>query len=408
MTKEYDAIVVGARCAGAPLAMLLARRGYRVLAVDRASFPSDTLSTHVAHPRAVHALDRWGLAGRLAATGCPPVDTYLFDFGAVAIAGSPGVPEAPLAYCPRRTVLDQLLVEAAADAGAEVREGFSVDRIRIERGRVVGIDGRTEGRPRVAERAKVVIGADGRGSIVADAVHPPRYRERPPLLAPYYAYWSGLPMNGRFETYVRPHRGFAAAPTHDGLTVVIAAWPYAEFAANKKDVAAAYLATIGLVPEFAERLGNARRESRLAGAPTPNFFRKPYGPGWALVGDAGYLKDPITGQGIQDAFRDAELCAIALDAAFSGALPYEEAMGEYQRVRDEEVSAMYELTCQLATLAPPPPALEALIGALPGNQAAIDGFMRMNAGTISPAQFLAEDNVAAILAARRPGQITSR
>ena len=134
----------------------------------------------------------------------------------------------------------------------------------------------------------------------------------------YYTYWSGLPMHGRFETYIRPHRGFAAAPTHDDLTLIIAGWPYAEFEANKKDIEGNYLKTIQLAPEFAERLSGAKREAPIAGTAVPNYFRKPYGPGWALVGDAGYNKDPITAQGIKDAFLDAERCVVALDAAFSG------------------------------------------------------------------------------------------
>jgi flavin-dependent dehydrogenase len=403
MTEEYDAIVVGARCAGSPAAMLLARRGYRVLLLDRATFPSDTLSTHLVHPLAVAALERWGLLERLVATGCPSVDTYAFDFGGdVSFAGSPGIEGSPVAYCPRRTILDEILVEAAEEAGAEVRCDFAVGRILFEGGRVVGIEGRSGRGTAESARARVVIGADGRSSVVAGAVRPVRYRTRPPLLAPYYAYWSGLPMGGRFETYVRPYRGFAAIETHDGLTVVIAGWPYAEFAANKRDVEGHYLATLEAVPDFADRLANAKRETRLVGAPTPNYFAKPYGPGWALVGDAGYLKDPITGQGIQDAFRDAELCAIALDAALAGVLPYEEAMGEYRRVRDEQAGPMYDFTCQLAALEPPPPELQALLAALPGNQAAIDGFARMNAGVLSPARYLAPANVAAILGASQP------
>src|SRR5258705_9085318 len=143
--KIYDAIIVGARCAGSPLAMLLARRGYRVLVVDRATFPSDTVSTHVVQPLAVAALRRWGLLNRLTATGCPPIQTYTYDFGPFTLSGTPGTKESPIAYCPRRTVLDKLLVDAAAEAGAEIREGFTVEEILIEDGRVVGIQGRSPG-----------------------------------------------------------------------------------------------------------------------------------------------------------------------------------------------------------------------------------------------------------------------
>jgi 2-polyprenyl-6-methoxyphenol hydroxylase-like FAD-dependent oxidoreductase len=236
--------------------------------------------------------------------------------------------------------------------------------------------------------------------MVAEAVRPERYNEKPPVLAPYYAYWSGLPMHGRFETYIRPDRGFAAAETHDGLTMIVGGWPYAEFGANRNDIEGNFLKMLDLVPEFAGRVRTAKREARFAGAPTPNFFRKPYGPGWALVGDAGYLKDPITAQGILDAFRDAERCAMALDQTFSAGRSFDAAMGDYQRERDDKVLAMYEFTWQLATLAPPPPETQQLFGAISGNRKAMDGFAQMNAGTISPAEFFSPENIGAIMSAR--------
>jgi flavin-dependent dehydrogenase len=399
MTNAYDAIIVGARCAGSPTAMLLARMGYRVLLLDRATFPSDTLSTHVVHPLGVAALSRWGLLDRLKATGCPPIDTYAYDFGPFTIAGAPGTADFPVAYCPRRTILDKLLVDAAAEAGAQVREGFTVDEIVVEDGRVVGVRGHSKAGAAVTERAPIVIGADGRQSRVAAAVRPEQYNEKPPLLASYYTYWSGLPMKGRFETYIRPQRGFAAVPTHDGLTLVIAGWPHAEMEANKNDIEGNYLKTLALAPEFAERVRGARREARLLGAAVPNYFRKPYGPGWALVGDAGYNKDPITAQGITNAFHDAQRCAIAVDEALGGARSFDEAMGDYQRKRDEHAMPMYEFTCQLAMLQPPPPEMQQLFGAIHGNQEAMDGFVRTNAGTTSPAEFFSPRNVGAIMAA---------
>jgi 2-polyprenyl-6-methoxyphenol hydroxylase-like FAD-dependent oxidoreductase len=399
MTNRYDAIIVGARCAGSPTAMLLARMGYRVLLLDRATFPSDTISTHVVQPLGVAALSRWGLLDRLVATGCPPLHTYTFNFGRFVLTGSPGNADAPVAYCPRRTVLDTLLVEAAVAAGAELREGFAVDEILIESGRVVGIRGHSKDGAAVTEHANVVIGADGRNSRVAAAVQAERYNEKAPLLAACYAYWSGLPMQGRFETYIRPQRGFAAVPTHDDLTLVIAGWPYAELEANKHDIEGNYLATLALAPAFAERLQGARQETRLQGAAVTNYFRKPYGPGWALVGDAGYNKDPITAQGITNAFRDAERCAIAVDEALGGARPFDDAMADYQRVRDAETIAMYEFTCQLASLQPPPPEMQQLFGAIHGNAEAMDGFVQMNAGTISPAEFLSPANIGAIMGA---------
>ena len=401
MDVTYDVIVVGARCAGSPTAMLLARKGYRVLVVDRATFPSDTVSTHVVQPLGVAALARWGLLERLAATGCPPIHTYAFDFGPFTISGSPGTADAPVAYCARRTVLDKLLVDAASEAGAEIREAFTVEEILIEDGRVVGIRGHAQGGETVTERARLVVGADGRYSVVASAVQPEQYDERPPLLAGYYTYWSDLPIDGRFETYIRAHRGFAAAPTHDGLTLTVGGWPYAEFETNKRDVEGHFLKMFDLVPEFAERVRGATRAAPYAGAAVTNFFRMPYGPGWALVGDAGYNKDPITAQGINDAFRDAELLATATDHVLTGTRSFPDAMGDYQRTRDQHVRPMYEFTCQLATLEPPPPEMQQLFGAIHGNQTAMDGFVQMNAGTISPAAFFSPQNIGAIMAAGR-------
>src|SRR5262249_32930566 len=151
-----DVIVVGARCAGSPTAMLLARKGYKVLVVDRATFPSDTVSTHLIHPPGVSALRRWGLLDRLGATGCPALHTYKFDFGPFVISGSPGTGEnSTVSYAPRRTVLDKLLVDAAAESGAEVREGFTVDEVVVDANRVTGIRGRGTGNP-VTEKARFV------------------------------------------------------------------------------------------------------------------------------------------------------------------------------------------------------------------------------------------------------------
>jgi len=399
MSKRYDAIILGARCAGSPTAMLLARKGYRVLVVDRSTFPSDTVSTHVLQPMAVAALARWGLLERLTATGCPPVSTFVFNFGPMRIAGTPGTAESPFAYCARRTVLDKLLVDGAAEAGADIREGFTVNRLLIEDGRVVGIEGHDkEGKP-VSERAPVVIGADGLRSLVADVVHAEEHHQKPPLAACCYTYYSGLPMNGRFEVYITPTRGVAAMPTNDGLTLVLTGWPYAEFAENKKDIEGNFGKAIALHPDLEERVHAAKREARFAGMAVPNFFRKPWGPGWALVGDARYCKDPITAQGIRDSFDDAEACAGALDQVFGQGRAFEEAMAEYQRVREEHTMPMYELTCQAATLQPPPPEMQQLLGKIDGNQKAMDAFVRMNAGTISPPEFFAPDNLRALMAA---------
>src|SRR3954447_11628990 len=297
MSVPHDAIVLGARCAGAPTALLLARAGHRVLLVDRATFPSDTLSTHAIHAPGVAALRRWGVLDAVTATGCPPMSTYSFDFGPFCLAGTPRPIDGDSAgYAPRRYLLDTILVEAAAAAGAEVRESFSVQGLVEEDGVVVGVRGHGADGGEVVERARVVVGADGRNSHVAQAVAAERYLDRPRLQYAYYTYWRDLPVDG-FGTYIRPGRGWAAFPTNDGLTLLVLGWPYAEAAAYKADVEGNYLATLDLAPEFADRVRAATRVAPFVGGAVPNFFRKPYGPGWALVGDAGYTKDPITAQG---------------------------------------------------------------------------------------------------------------
>jgi flavin-dependent dehydrogenase len=399
MTKNYDAIIVGARCAGSPTAMLLARKGYRVLVVDRASFPSDTLSTLVIHAPGVAALRRWGVLDQVTSSGCPPIGTYSFDFGPFVIAGTPRLHDGiSTAYAPRRTVLDKILVDAASLAGAEVRERFTVEDIVVEDGVVVGIRGHSDGGESVVERARVVVGADGHNSRVARAVGAARYNEKPMLENAFYTFWSGLPVDG-FNTVLRGDRAFAVIPTNDDLTLVLVGFPYAHAGAFKTDVETNYLKALELEPEFAGRVREAKREARFAGGGVPNFFRKPFGPGWALVGDAGYTKDPVTAQGISDAFRGAELCATALDETFNGGRSFNDAMSDYQQTRDDNALPIYEFTTQLATLEPPPPEMQQLLAAVHGNQEAMDAFVSVTAGTMSPAEFLHPDNVGRIMGA---------
>jgi flavin-dependent dehydrogenase len=398
MSKKYDVIIVGARCAGSPTAMLLARKGYRVLIVDKATFPSDTMSTHLVHAPGVAALKRWGLLERLEATGCPPITQYSYDFGPLKIAGSAqpvdGVAEA---FCPRRIVLDALLVEAAVAAGAELREGFTVDEILVEDGAVTGIRGHSKDGTAITERAGMIIGADGKHSLVARAVQPEQYHEQPTLEANYYAYWSGLPADG-LEVYIRPDRAWGVVPTHDDLTVVVVGWPMAEFAANRRDVEGNYLRSLDLAPGFAERVRAATRETRFVGTgDQPNFFRKPYGPGWALVGDAGYHKDPCTAHGITDAFRDAEALARALDDGFEGRRTMAGALAGYQEARDSVALPLYELTCDFAKIEPPPPEMQQLLGAIQTSQEAMDGFVSVMAGTFPAPEFFAAENTDRIM-----------
>ncbi|HET6312453.1 MAG TPA: NAD(P)/FAD-dependent oxidoreductase [Chloroflexia bacterium] len=353
----YDAIVVGARCAGSPTAMLLARKGYRVLLVDRATFPSDTMRNHFVRLGGIGQLQKWGLLDRVIATGCPPVRQQIFDFGDFPMA-EPTSPAGGVdaEYAPRRIVLDKILVDAAGEAGAEVREGFSVSEVIFEDGRVTGIRGKSKGGATVTENAPIVIGADGLHSIVAKAVGAPKYNEKPTLTCGYYSYWSGLPCNA-LEIFYRsePAHLILAFPTNFELTCVAVQLPSDQFAAFRLDVERNFMEILDLAPRMAERVRVGRREERFYGTgDLPNFFRKPYGPGWALVGDAGYHKDPVSARGVSDAMRDAELLAEAVDAGLSGRLPLDEALAGYERQRNEAARPEYAETCQTASFRPLP------------------------------------------------------
>jgi flavin-dependent dehydrogenase len=380
----YDAIIVGARAAGSPTAMLLARLGHRVLLVDRATFPSDTLSTHYIHQPGVARLKRWGLLERLVATGCPPSRELTFDVGQFALTGAPlpsdGVAEA---YAPRRTVLDALLLQATAEAGAEVRTGFAVDELVFEDGAVVGVRSGDS-----VERARVVIGADGRNSFVARTVQAAEYDARPGLACAYYTYWGGVE-GGDVELYPREGRMvMGGARTNDELCIVIVFWPRDEFHAVRANVEKSFHEALSLAPPLAERLATGERADRFYGVgDLPFYYRKPYGPGWALVGDAGYHKDPITAQGIADAFRDAGLLADALDAGFTGTRPLDEALAGYERIRNEETRPLYELTYEFASLAPPSAEQQELFGSLRGDQERTDRFLSTVAGTVPIPEF---------------------
>ena len=402
----YDAIIVGARCAGSPLAMLLARKGYRILLLDKASFPSDTISTHHIHQPGVAYLKRWGLLEKLRASNCPSTKQIKFDVGPFALIGSPppadGVAEA---YAPRRRVLDKILVDAAVEAGAELRERFTVEELTTDGKSISGIHGRDANGATVTEHARIVIGADGARSMVADAVKAPIYFDRGMLTCNYYTYWSGVQHEG-VELYPREGRTIVVDKTNDGLSMICIVFPKEEFDRIRSNVEGEYLRTIQQnAPTLFERIRNGKREERFAGTGfLPNFFRKPYGNGWALVGDAGYVKDPILAQGITNSFSHAEMLAEALDEAFLGLRDMEDALADYEDNRNEEVLPMFEHNCQLAMLKPPPPEMVELLNALRGNSVEIGRFLGTVAGTVSLTEFFSPENVERIMrrAALRP------
>lgn len=396
----YDVIVVGTRVAGASAAMLMARAGLKVLAVDRARFPSDTVSTHQVQVPGVARLHRWGLLERLVAAGTPPARRVRFDPGPVVLEGRlPAIDGVDAIYSPRRTLLDAVLVEAAREAGAEVRERFAVEELLVEAGQVVGIGGRTETGPG-RERARLVVGADGRHSLVARQVAAPAYRELPPLSVATYTYWSGVPLAGG-EIYGREQRMVGAWPTSDGLTMTYVAAPADELTAIRADPQSHLLTALDRCGELGARVRAGRREHRVVVTPDlPNRVRRPYGPGWALIGDAGLCMDPVTGMGIADALRDAELLAEAATSGLGDGGSLEATLARFHRLRDRAALPMYDFTTDLAGFAPPRPEQVLLFEALVSRPAEVDRFLAMLTGVVPVPTYFAPRHLLRVLGLR--------
>jgi flavin-dependent dehydrogenase len=396
----YDAIIVGARCAGAPTALLLARKGYKVLMVDRTTMPSDmAFSNHFMHQTGAARMKRWGLLDRLAATNCPPITENFWDYGAFVLSGPPTLAEGGVrtAFAPRRKVLDPLLAAAAVESGVELRDGFSVQEVVWDNDRVAGIRGHGKNGTTVTEKARITVGADGMFSTVARAVQAKEYHSKPPLEGSWYSYWSGVPMKG-WHLWIRPHRVIFAYNTNDNLSLIGAAFPAKELPAVRQDLETHYMRALAEnAPELFERMKGGRRETRFVGGAIPGHVRRPYGPGWALVGDAGYQKDPCTASGITDAMGSAELLAEAIDAGFSGRKELEEALAGYEHQRNQSELPYFEMTSQLATLEPPPAETLQLLAALKDNPEQRSRFFGVVAHTVPVQDFFSPENVGRIM-----------
>jgi 2-polyprenyl-6-methoxyphenol hydroxylase-like FAD-dependent oxidoreductase len=401
----WDVIVVGARTAGAPLAMLLARAGLRVLLTDRAAFPSDTLSTHQMQIPAAARLARWGLLDSIAAVTPATTRIRLDASGAVVAGRCPSYGGISAMYSPRRTLLDAMLVDAARAAGAEVWDKFTVKELRWTSGSVTGVRGRERGGQPVTETARLVVGADGKHSFVADAVASSRYRKRPMATFASYSYWADVPMTSG-ELYQRAERAAAAFPTNEGLTMVYVAAPIREFPSLRRNVEGHFMRTVDTCGDLGERLRAGARVERIRTTPDlPNWLRIPSGPGWALAGDAALVMDPVTAHGMSNAFADADLLAAAITASFSGRVSLTEALAQYRRNRDRRSVAMYDFTVSLAAL-PRRSSLPLLLQALAGRPDEIDRLLAAFAGVDPVDRYFSVRNLLPLLGPARMLRVT--
>jgi flavin-dependent dehydrogenase len=352
--SRHDVVIVGGRVAGSATAMLLARLGRDVVVVDQASFPSDTVSTHSIARSGVVQLRRWGLLDAVLDSGAPAIRQVTFHAGGDSVS-RPVKLKAGIDFvvAPRRYVLDTIVATAAARAGADVRPGVTVTGVRRDgRGRAVGVYGHDRAGAPIDIGARYVIGADGLQSRVARSVGAAISEIREANGATQYAYYAGSPWTGN-EFFVAARSLAGVFPTHDGQACIWICNPSADAKAVRRRTASRAEAFGELLersaPQLAERLCHARRTSPVSGMlRMPNQLRQAFGPGWALVGDAGYHRDAVTGYGISDAFRDAEYLAVALDRALGADAEETTALALYQQQRDQALRKIFEITCRLA------------------------------------------------------------
>lgn len=394
----YDAVVVGARCAGASIAMLLARQGHRILMIDKDSRGTDmTHSTHFVQPIAVSKLRKWGLLPALEAV-CPAFDSYSLDFGVAHVIGMPpAVDGDSRAFCPRRDVLDPILVEGAELAGVEYQPDIKVVGLLRNSEGIAGVTTVNAADIHRDIRSRIVIGADGPGSTVAKEVDAEQYHEAPAQQATVWGYWSGVSSTA-LEMYFSPGRAVYSGPTSGNETLVGVNWVIDDFKENRSDIETNYFEVVEkLAPALAAQMKVGRLSTRLRIGSTRNFLRIPYGPGWALVGDAGHKKDPCTAQGITDAFIDADDCATVIDNGLRNPDQLMTGLAEWHRKRDARLIPFHEMTIQMAKFRAPDDDEIALYRALEGNREATTQFLGLITGATNPNEFFAPLNIRSII-----------
>jgi flavin-dependent dehydrogenase len=398
--ERFDAIVVGARCAGSSTAMLLARRGHKVLLFDRDEFPSDRrMSTHMVWHGGVATLSRWGLLEELKATNCQRMKKFNLDLGEFVLSGyAPPAGDVDEAYAPRRYAIDGVLGRAALSAGVDLRPQCVLDELIFEGDGVVGVFYTAADGTRHEVRAPIVIGADGTNSLVARSVKASSYNEHPRLQGTVWAYFSGLPIDD-MEFYSRPGRMIFAWRTNDDLTCFGICYRYEDYLETAQNPEKGVLSTLDeLAPSVAERVRSATRESNWLVGTTKGICRTPVGPGWALVGDAGVTMDPITAAGISNALRDAELLAERVHRGLSGETTLDKALADLEEARNAVSLPLFGFTEEMAKLDPPTQDVIELFEALAGKPKDADAYFGVFAQTVPVAEFFAPVNISRIVA----------
>jgi flavin-dependent dehydrogenase len=386
-----DVIVVGARCAGAATALLLAERGWEVLLLDRAAPGSDTLSTLYIHPPGVAKLLEWGVVPSLDALGVPPVENIDYRVDDIALHGATRHAGSPPGLAPRRTVLDTALVDAAVARGVDYRPGVSVVGVAREAGRVAGVRVRDARTGDEELRAPLVVGADGMRSAVAGAVAAATLEETPPKTCAYYAYWPAPRSTTTMRLRERSGGWVGAVETNGGEWLVGCYFPQSQFPRIRTDASAHYLACIErTAPDVAYELASAPRPDRLYGTGTQlNFVRESAGHGWALVGDAACNKDSITARGITDAFVQAELLRDCLGAPGPVAT-IDAGLREYSVRHPDVVVDSYRGAVSVADLCVDDTRLD-LLRAVAGDASLTQRYFAMLGGSLGLEDFLTDD-----------------
>ena len=395
----FDIIVVGARCSGAPAAMLLARKGYRVVMVDKDPPGSDMLhSTHFVQPIAVSKLRKWGLLPNLEAE-CPSFESYSFDLGVAKIEGHPPAVDGDRrAFCPRRNVLDPILVSGALTAGVSYMPNTKVIDVTRSGDRVNGVRIVTEGGTEQVINAEVVIGADGPGSTVAARVKAASYHKASAQQVTMWGYWSDVRADGLAVT---SDAGVAVSLglSSGGQSMVGVSWEMSCYKALRGEVEKNYYASIeALRPQLASQIKRGRLSSDLRLGSTRNFIRVPHGPGWVLLGDAGHMKDPCTAQGITDAFIDVDECTTLIDAGLNGGRDLDASLATWHVARDERLIPFHEMSLKMGKFATPDDNETALYRAISASAAATTQFLGLITASTDPREFFAPDNIGRLLA----------